>query len=106
MAERKKATRRWEKANPEKHQAQIQRARIRHLGLEAQMDRILGLLIEYVACPLCHTPKEKARPHIDHNHRTGQFRGVICQNCNLGIGHFGDDPEVLQAAAVYLSERA
>lgn len=40
--------------------------------------------------------------HIDHNHKTGENRGILCSGCNVGIGHFGEDPERLEAAARYL----
>lgn len=42
---------------------------------------------------------------VDHNHKTGEFRGILCTRCNTGLGHFGDDPAWLEAAADYLLER-
>jgi len=41
---------------------------------------------------------------LDHNHQTGQIRGVLCGCCNSGLGFFGDDPNQLRAAAVYLEK--
>ena len=37
-----------------------------------------------------------------HDHTTGKIRGVICSACNIGIGHFDDDPDRLIRAAAYL----
>ncbi len=39
---------------------------------------------------------------LDHCHKTGKLRGLICWNCNLGLGYFQDSAEVLRKAADYL----
>ncbi|MEV4179273.1 endonuclease VII domain-containing protein [Nonomuraea sp. NPDC049709] len=39
---------------------------------------------------------------VDHSHETGQVRGVLCFNCNNGLGHFGDNTVLLELAALYL----
>jgi hypothetical protein len=42
---------------------------------------------------------------VDHNHATGEVRGLLCRACNHGIGNLKDSPEVLTAAAKYLIEK-
>lgn len=42
---------------------------------------------------------------VDHNHATGEVRGLLCANCNKGIGCFQDSPELLRRAADYLGRQ-
>ena len=51
-------------------------------------------------CGICS--RELAPPHIDHDHKTGKLRGLLCFNCNVGLGHFQDSPELLAKAMAYL----
>lgn len=58
-------------------------------------------------CAICGT-SEKDSPKrfaVDHNHETGEVRGVLCSSCNLGIGNLGDSPDRLYSAMRYLIER-
>ena len=50
-------------------------------------------------CPIC--TKEKLLVY-DHCHETGAFRGWVCNNCNRGLGYFGDSVAGIQRALVYL----
>ncbi len=40
--------------------------------------------------------------HVDHNHETGQVRGLLCFNCNTGLGNFHDSIKNLKQAINYL----
>lgn len=50
-------------------------------------------------CAICG---EDSRLHLDHNHKTDEIRGILCQACNHGLGRFKDDPALLRKAADYL----
>lgn len=50
-------------------------------------------------CAICDGPIEA----VDHDHATGEVRGLLCHLCNKGLGAFKDDPAVLMAAYGYLN---
>ena len=52
-------------------------------------------------CEICGTTEGKL--NVDHDHKTGEFRGILCSKCNWAIGLLNDNPELLLEAAVYLS---
>lgn len=57
-------------------------------------------------CPICGGSLLEINPkyrHIDHNHTTGEIRGVLCHSCNMGIGCLKDSQELLQSAINYLT---
>ncbi len=53
-------------------------------------------------CPICKSDMNP--PNIDHNHTTGEVRGLLCTVCNQGLGLFGDNVGRLRNAARYLEE--
>jgi hypothetical protein len=58
------------------------------------------------ACAICGADEPKGNGnlhfHVDHDHETGQVRGLLCSPCNVGLGKFKDSPSVLQSAINYL----
>jgi hypothetical protein len=55
-------------------------------------------------CAICGVTMREGRNRfsIDHDHDTGKVRDVLCSPCNLALGQFRDDPEVLERAVAYL----
>jgi len=55
-------------------------------------------------CGICGD--EMSQPHVDHCHNTNKVRGLLCINCNQGIGKFKDDVDKLQRAIDYLNKHS
>ena len=55
-------------------------------------------------CAVCGKQPGKKRFAIDHDHRSGKNRGLLCTSCNTGLGLFLDNPMLLREAANYLEK--
>jgi hypothetical protein len=56
-------------------------------------------------CAICNNPAVNGNSKslaVDHDHATGNVRGLLCSNCNRGIGLLGDNIEILKSAITYL----
>lgn len=53
-------------------------------------------------CKICDKKPELL--HVDHCHKTGKVRGLLCNGCNRGLGFFNENAEALIKAAEYLKE--
>jgi Recombination endonuclease VII len=73
-------------------------------GLSPEQYRRL-LKAQKGVCAICKRPPQYRALCVDHCRVTKRVRGLLCNNCNTGLGLFGDDPVRLRAAAAYL-ERA
>lgn len=52
-------------------------------------------------CAIC-SKKLDSKYHIDHSHKEHKVRGLLCNSCNMGLGLFKDNPELLLLAIEYL----
>lgn len=68
----------------------------------AEFDELL--LQQDHACAICKSiyPQGRGGFHVDHDHKTGQVRGLLCHNCNTGLGKLGDNLDGLERAVQYL----
>jgi hypothetical protein len=65
-------------------------------------------------CAICRTDVDLYAPedrkanvaHVDHCHTTGKIRALLCHQCNVGIGAFKEDAEVLQNAIQYIKDHS
>lgn len=54
-------------------------------------------------CIICrNSPVLNKRLYVDHDHKTGKIRGLLCQTCNTGLGYFKDNIDYLSGAIEYL----
>lgn len=127
-AERREAKRAYFRAyrhnertkHPEKISAYKKAWRRKHVVKEAaaqvryQLKAKYGLTVEQRAaifsaqgscCAICKATEPLGRHgwHIDHCHETKKVRGILCQRCNLMLGHAKDNAKVLSAAVAYLN---
>lgn len=93
----------WDKRNPEKKKDTALKTR---LGVEAgTYSRMLAE--QEGKCGICATSDTSPhkRFHVDHCGEKGTVRGLLCNNCNIGIGQFHHSIPKLEAAIRYLAER-
>lgn len=116
------ACRRWREKYPEKHRAAVDRWRRTEAGAKKQKEcfrrnrlrRNFGLTVadfdrmfadQGGVCAICKEPETRSRWYtlaVDHCHKTGRVRGLLCNRCNAAIGMLRDRPELAVAAGEYL----
>lgn len=103
---------RWQRANPDRYRAKLRdyaaSGKKKIADRKSHLKRKYGLTIEEFGamleaqgggCAICGNPDAD---NVDHDHVTARVRGILCWNCNVGVGQFEDDIERLITATAYL----
>lgn len=78
----------------------------RHVAYGLTPDELVELLAAQPSCGICGFDDWGAGPkgpQVDHSHTTGAVRGILCNNCNNGLGRFKDSRELLLKAADWVA---
>lgn len=114
--ERNAVRRQWAKDNPEKDREATARWRAENPDRvhDSYLKRTYGITLDQYraqmekqghACAICKKKFEKEFDrsiHVDHDHKTGQFRGLLCQEHNTMLGLAQEDVQILLSAIAYL----
>jgi len=109
-------TRKWQAENPERVRAKnaeyVADGRKAISNRRSYLKRKYGITLEQYAlmlalqggvCAICgREPNPNISLHVDHDHVTGAIRRLICFRCNQALGAFGENADLLRAAAAYL----
>lgn len=95
--------------NSDDGKEQRRRSKIRQAGLTVeQHDAVLAK--QNGVCAICGKKPEPGKRItnlcIDHDHKTKVFRGLLCHRCNISIGAFEDDADLIHKAEVYVRDRS
>ncbi len=113
---------RWRDANPEKLKAYVKQDRAKNMDRIRKQGRARALMVKYgvtleqyegmahsqgYRCAVCGSDKATARhsPYswrVDHDHKTGAVRALLCHNCNIAIGLLRDSSSIALSMANYL----
>lgn len=96
----------WDKRWAEHRQAELDKTRRYKLRREFGIDESIYqsmLTAQNGTCAICGGTDKKRKLSIDHDHRTGRIRGLLCNRCNIALGRFHDDIAILHKAIIYLN---
>lgn len=111
--------RKWNLLNPDKHREQSKKWKKLHPEKQSILQRKLNLkykwgitFMEYEvmlgaqggACAICRKVPDGKYLAIDHDHRTGKIRGLLCSKCNTALGSLKEDPESIMRMLAYVRE--
>ena len=85
----------WCKTCRGNYRSEIRRGQYRSMISDEELKNLL----KTEGCIICGSEEKLV---VDHCHTTNIVRGMLCNNCNMGLGHFKDDPFLLEFARIYL----
>jgi len=93
-------SREWYEANKSRVR---NKAMVKRYGITLE-DKKTILELQNWSCPICGKDLELhgRDSAVDHCHSTEKVRGILCKDCNTGLGHFKDDEDNLLKAIQYL----
>jgi hypothetical protein len=95
----KENARKWVERNPDR--AKIAKIK-NNYGVTTEEAECLLAAKKAGICAICGENRQPTKTlHIDHDHVTGKVCGVICGECNLGLGRFQDNSDLLRKALDY-----
>ncbi len=108
------SVKRWQQANKEHLHAYRKEYRKRRQAedRDAHLRRTFGfstagyeamLAEQDGGCAICGRAPGKIALHVDHDHESGEIRGLLCVGCNNALGQFRDDVDLLRRATAYLN---
>ena len=86
----------WCKECRASYRSETRRGMYREMISDGDLKDIIETVKE---CVICGSTENLV---VDHCHKTNIVRGMLCNHCNRGLGHFKDDPELLEFARMYL----
>lgn len=86
----------WCKLCRSNYRSETRRGRYRDMISDEHLKDIIETINE---CVICGKNESLV---VDHCHKTNNIRGMLCNHCNRGLGHFKDDPNLLEFARIYL----
>lgn len=89
--------------NPEKRYLTNRKSDLRKYGLTLeQYDEMEK--VQKMVCAICGKKQKDKKLAVDHCHKKGHVRGLLCSFCNQGLGKFRDDTKLLSKAIKYLNK--
>ncbi len=99
----KKRNKTYSLKNPEKMYADVLKRTLKRFRLSPQEYSAM-LAKQHGLCPICNLPPTGRRLSVDHSHKTGKVRELLCQNCNSLLGFCLEDVRILRSAIGYLEK--